>query len=278
MSKIIDGKKIQKKIKEQLIQKINLFSQKPNLAIIYIGSDKGSEQYVRMKKHFGNSLGVSVHVFHFLTSTTKDIIDLIQKISPLYTGVMVQFPLPENIDAKQVLDSIPEEKDVDVLKKEKLVLDNLVLYPPVVRAVECMLKHASINLENYKGVVTVVGFGKTVGVPMLNFLHDKKIKNYSVKKNTSEKERAKIFKSSNVIISGVGSAGIISGDMIPEGAVCIDVGFSLDTSGKTVGDFSIDAYAKSSFFTPVPGGVGPVGIAFLFENLYELHCIFNKSE
>ena len=273
----IDGRKIQNDIKKKLIQKIDGFSVRPTIAIIFVGSDKGSEQYIRMKKKFGEMIGIRVDIFHFFESTDEKIIKVVEGVSRTHTGVMIQLPLPDNIDTKKVLQAIPQEKDVDVLQKPKHVFSDTVLYSPVATAFEYVLKEVGVDLNTCKKKIALVGFGKTVGAPIFYLLQNKGVKPIVIQKDTSLKDRYNILRSSDIIVSGVGTHGVVNEDMISDGSICIDVGFSLDEKGQTVGDFTFEAYEKSSFFSPVPGGVGPVGIVALFENLCKLHEIFSES-
>src|SRR3989344_3972493 len=272
MPKIVDGKKLAEEIKDELKKDIAAFGKKIKLAVIYIGGNTASESFIKRKKVFGASVGVDVEVKKPKKEIWKSREKLRARISQIThdkknTGVIIQLPLPDEIKQRTpyILDSISANKDVDVLSSEavgKLTNGRMDIIPPVAGAIKYIVEKNNIEL-NGKNIV-VVGEGSLVGKPVALWLLSQRLP-FAVLTSKSPNFSETIARA-DVIISGVGKAGLIKKDMVKDGVIAIDAGTSGD-SGQLKGDFEPDVAEKTSLFTPVPGGVGPLTVAMLFKNL-----------
>ncbi len=236
---------------------------KPKLVSIIVGNDPGSILYLNLKRNAGERVGVNVEVVNFLKEAKKeDIINLIKKLNtePKVHGIMVQLPLPSDFsdDARlEIINSIDGGKDVDGLR------DDSPYTAPVVIAVEDILNIAEgyIHPNNYPFITAVVGSNGFVGRKLMARLtgyNSSIFRIYGLDYGSSDFEG--IVKSADIIISVTGKPDLIKADMVKEGVVLIDV-------GAPSGDIEKASYEKASFVSPVPGGVGPVTISCLIENL-----------
>lgn len=263
---IADGKKVAEGLKQKIKQKL---SGEEKVCFIIFGDDPGSRQFIKMKCRFAESLGIHTIVEeHPETVTFDEAKKIIQEIvSRKYSGIVIQLPLPKNLEPQKVLNLVPESLDIDVLgdkTKQAYINSTTSKVPPVARAIEEILNFYNIALENKK--ILVIGTGKLVGEPVANMLKHKGLQFSQIDKNTPEVERKEKIKNADIIISGAGDSFFIKPDMIKDGVVLIDAGTS-ESEGKIVGDVDSTCFEKASLVTPVPGGVGPVTLASLFLNL-----------
>lgn len=229
----------------------------PKLASIIVGDDPASKLYVGLKQKAAKRIGAELDIYYIPEKTRlEDIILLIGTLNTDDTvqGIMIQMPLPgklaENHD--QIVNLINPEKDVDGLQKDSQFLH------PTSKAVVDILIEAEKQLEIKMKTVCVVGATGMVGAPLVEEL---KVEGYKVIEcNSKTKDLKSQSLLADVVISCTGIPGIIKGDMVKEDVVIIDV-------GSPKGDVSPTAYDKAAFYTPVPGGVGPVTISCLLENL-----------
>ncbi len=282
---LIDGKSIAQEIINNLK---NLPKQEKSFAAILVGNAPASINFLEQKEKVAEDIGVNFKIYKFPETIKNDElrkealkITLMKKVG----GVIIQLPLPDHINRQYVLNAIPREKDVDVLGERALGAfyagRNLVL-PPSVGVVEKILQ--SVNYELMDKSVAIVGLGFLIGKPIANWLIGKCQKIYLLDKGFD----SKILKQAHLIITGVGRAGIIKTDMLKEEAGIIDFGYSFDENGKIRGDFDFNSLVASgrprrtspkagyplNFYTPVPGGAGPILVAKLFENFYKLLKVF----
>ncbi|OGZ26912.1 MAG: hypothetical protein A2365_02140 [Candidatus Nealsonbacteria bacterium RIFOXYB1_FULL_40_15] len=243
---IIDGKKISERILNEVRREIQEKELKISLAVILVGDDFSSKIYVKRKEQAAKIIGAGFELFKFNRDISKENLEReIKEISNRFSGLIIQLPLPEGL--KDVLKAIPEQKNVESVS-------------PVVSAVEEILKECGISLEGKK--IALVGRGKLVGKPLEEWLKEKGLEYFGIEK----------IKEADIIITGVGKPKLITQDMVKEGAVVIDIGFSHDENGKAVGDVDFNEVSKkASLITPVPGGVGPITVACLFKNLLKLN-------
>jgi methylenetetrahydrofolate dehydrogenase (NADP+) / methenyltetrahydrofolate cyclohydrolase len=254
----VDGKKIQQEIKEELKTLVKKCTNKPSLGIVLVGDDPASEKFVSLKQKFGEAIGVDIWIKILPESASID--SVIASIGRLETdGVVVQLPLPEHIDEKEVLLSIPKETDVDMLNGGDFVA-------PVAGAVFEILDRHGVQLENKK--IVIVGNGKLVGLPTKDMFIHKGFSPSLVTLETSEEDKLKLLSEADIIVTGAGDPHFIKRDMVKKGVVIIDAGTS-KKSGKLEGDACPSCEWKASLMTPVPGGVGPITIAILFRNLIQ---------
>jgi len=279
----LDGKEITTIIQAELIDLIQQNSLEPVLVVIMVGDNPASLQYIRAKKTFGEDLGVQVEVVQLDESvTTQEVVEIIQKLQDLNTGIMIQLPLPNALDKDLILSSIKPFKDVDVLnsKTQELIFSKALGFEkigaPVALAVEKLLREADIDITNTNKKFLVVGQGEVVGKPISRLLQSFNVDYNSITIETPEEEKSQLFKEADVIISGVGVSGLVQPEMIQKGVVLIDAGTSV-VGASALGDIDPDCYPKASFYSPVPGGVGPVAVAMLFSNLMQLELVHKKS-
>lgn len=256
---IIDGRKIAQKIIERLKRKL---APKNILAAVLVGNNSASESFLKQKAAVAELLGVSFKILRFFKAVSEN--ELKAAIRDLSKdrkvgGIILQLPLPEKFDRDQIISQICEEKDVDALRGGTTVL------APAVGALEVVLR--SINFDCRGKSAVVIGRGLLVGKPIADWLNGK-IKKLTV--FNSSFFDLKILKEADLVISGVGKAGLIKGKDLKRGAVLVDFGYGFK-NGKISGDFDFKSCrGKAAFITPTPGGTGPILVAKLFENFYRL--------
>ncbi len=255
---IADGKNIAQQIEEKLLSE---FAHAPlkKVCFVLFGNDPASIQFIKIKTNIAERLGIKVDLVtgpqNMITDQALGLMDEVNKKD--YDGIVVQLPLPRQLDVDAILSEIPEDKDIDALH-------NLNKTAPVARAVFEILDFYNIDLDGKD--VLVIGNGRLVGKPVAAELSQRGIKYQVIDKNTDETAMNEKIKSADVIISGTGVPHMIKPEMIKEGVVLIDAGTS-EQSGVLVGDIDPACGTKASLLTPVPGGVGPVTVVSLFANL-----------
>lgn len=269
---IIDGRKIASGIIENIKKEISRLDFVPLFCDVLVGEDLSSVQYVGMKAKKAESVGIHFHKATFPASiSTEDLIKEIKILNKVENmcGIIVQLPLPESIDKKAILDSIDPHLDVDCLgsiASDKFYNGDTSLGFPTALACMALLDLLNLDLKNKK--VVVLGQGILVGKPVTALLHFRNISPLVVRSKTENKE--KIIKEADVIISGMGHGKYITGDMIKKGAVLIDAGTS-ESGGGIVGDVNLESVGDvASYVSPVPGGVGPVTVAMLLNNVLKV--------
>lgn len=265
MAQAFLGKKIRDEILADLAIKITRLERKPTLAVFLVGNDPVSVNYVGLKQRLAEKIGIQVKLFHYQETTSEN--DVLQKIKELnqttgVDGIMVQIPLPAHFNREKIVEAISPAKDVDGLRYCLNQASSFL--PPVVLAIAKALEGSAADLENKS--VLIIGHGFLVGDPLRRFLLDQgKTKRLIVLDQPAE-NLATIAQRADVIISATGQAGLVSSEMVSEGVVLIDAGTS-EVGGELRGDIDPAAYQKSSFYSPVPGGIGPVTVAMLMSNL-----------
>lgn len=267
----LDGKSLSNKIKNELkIEVDNLKANgiTPGLAVILVGNDPASSVYVEMKARACEEVGIYSVVHKMPDSVSQeDIISTIKMINqnPYLDGLLLQLPLPPQIDSNRLLEEIAVEKDVDGFHPYNFGrlfagLDSFVPCTPL--GVMRLLDEYKIDVRGKNAVV--VGASNIVGKPMASLLL-----NAGATVDICHiltKDLASHTKNADILISGVGKAGLIRAEMVKDGAIVVDIGTS-KIDGKLKGDVDFDAVAdKCEFITPVPGGVGPMTIAMLLAN------------
>lgn len=262
MAIIFDGKLYS--FKKQLLLKsgAKLLKEKGKnlkLATILVGNDSASRLYINLKKKYIEELGLEVDVYNLPETVKKEEIDAL--IDSLNTdksvnGIMIQLPLPENLKVykDELIEKIQDYKDVDGMKKESKFI------PPTVKAVLEILSLARNEVEVETKNICVVGASGTVGKSLVKEL--KKRGNNVLEADENTKNLEDLTKISDVVISATGVINLISPEMIKEDSILIDVGSPFGDMDPRCGDLA-------SFLTPVPGGVGPVTISCLAENLLQ---------
>ncbi len=281
---LINGKELSQKIRKNVkkeIETLETVGITPGLAVLLVGDDPASKTYVSMKEKACEEAGIYsiVHKMPNSISQNKilEILDMINK-NDYIDGILVQLPLPAQIDTNKILETIDPSKDVDgfhPFNVGRLVsnLDSFVPCTPL--GVMRMFEEYGIDPKGKD--VCIVGASNIVGKPMLNLLLNAgatvdicHIFTKDLKAHTSK---------ADIVIVGVGKAGLISQDMVKDNAIVIDIGINRLESGKLVGDVDFKTVApKCSFITPVPGGVGPMTIAMLLENTLKAAKNRNKKK
>ncbi len=273
MATILNGKKASEKALDNLKKKIKANELKLSLAIISVGKNKVSEIYLRQKRLACEKTGIGFRLYRFPKRISqKKLGTEIKRIAKdqVNSGIVIQLPLPFNsLVISQLFDLIPSKKDVDCLGTtnfNSFCRGNKKVMPPVVLAIKKLFKNYKIKIKD-KNIV-VIGTGRLVGLPVSLWLANEKAEVITVNKSTGN--ITDFIKKADIIISGAGKAGLIKGEMVKKGVVLVDVGASAE-KGKVLGDIEIKSVSKkASFLAPVPGGVGPLTIACLLENLVKL--------
>ncbi len=273
MATILDGKSLSSEIRESLKEEIKRFKEKglrdPCLAVVLVGEDPASKVYVNNKRKACEKVGIKSLLYHLPQNTKQE--ELLELIAQLNAdeevdGILVQLPLPDHIDTREIVTAINPKKDVDGFHPEnmgRLIAgreDGFIPCTPL--GIDIMLRKYNIELEGAN--VTIVGAGFIVGRPlsalMLNrnatvtvcHIYTKDIREFTLK--------------ADILISATGVPGLIDGSKVKEGAVVVDVGIS-KVDGRIVGDVKFDEVKeKAKAITPVPGGVGPMTVTALLMN------------
>ncbi len=270
---ILDGKMVSKKIHEEVKQEVSKLDKKPCLLVILVGDDQASQIYVASKEKACKKVGMLSKTICLGKNTSqKALIDIIQKANDdkNITGILVQMPLPDHMNEKAVVDAISPLKDVDglhALNQGKLMLGEEGIIPATPKGVMRLLSEYHVPLKGKNALV--IGRSILVGKPVAQLLLKE---NATVTIAHSKTQNLKeLCLTMDVIVCAVGKPKTITEDMVKEGAVIVDVGINR-VLGTLVGDVDYLLVApKTSRITPVPGGVGPMTIACLLENVLECY-------
>lgn len=260
---LIQGKYIADEIKRDLAGRVRGIGRHLVLAVVKVGSDAVTAKFVERKRQFGDTIGVEVALHQYPADSTEEV--LAAEVRTLgaereVDGLIVQLPLPLEINADVVLESIPPEKDVDALSSAPRV------GAPVAGAVAEIFARYHIDPRNKCAVV--IGEGRLVGKPIAHWLEEVGAHVDVVSLETTETMRS-LTERADIIVSGAGVPRLITPELVREGVVLIDAGTS-ESEGKLVGDIDPACAEKAALYTPVPGGVGPITVAVLFRNVLEL--------
>lgn len=265
---IVDGNAIASQILTRLGKQIQSLGLRPHLAVVLVGSDPASQTYIRKKQEAAESIGVKFSLYKFPETITTDelIAELHQIQSQSLSGIIVQLPLPATIDKRLALNELDPEIDVDYLSWEslgKLVIGENQLVPPTPGAILEVLNFHKVPLKGKH--VVLVGQGELIGKPLANILIQMPVTLTVCGRET--KNLSDFTKQADILITGVGKAGLISGSMVKPGVVVVDAGVSFKGK-KMFGDVKFEEVSKiASLMTPTPGGVGPITVAKLLENV-----------
>lgn len=274
-AKRLDGKATAAAIKAELTERVGRLSAAgviPGLATVLVGSDPASQNYVRMKHRDCEEVGIrSIRVDLPEQTTAEELEATITSLNmdPTCTGYIVQLPIPRHLDENWALSLIDPDKDADGLHPinlGRLVLNEPATLPCTPRGIVELLRRHDVELNGAE--VVVVGRGITVGRP-LGLILTRRSENATVTLcHTGTRDLAEHTRRADIVVAAAGVPGMITADMIREGAVCVDVGVSR-VDGKTVGDLAPDVWDKASWVTPNPGGVGPMTRAMLLSNVVD---------
>jgi len=271
-AQLIDGKAIAAQVRNEVREAVNRLKAQgvtPGLHVVLVGDDPASAVYVRNKGKASEEVGIAGVTHHLPAETSEaDLLALLRELnsSPDVDGVLVQLPLPKHIDANRITDAQDPARDVDGFHPVNLGLllsgrDGLVACTPA----GCMrlIDETGTDLAGKRAVV--VGRSLIVGKPMALLLMQRNA-TVTVCHSRTQDLKTRVSEA-DVVVAAIGRTRMIKGDWIKPGAVVIDVGMNRDESGKLCGDVDYAAAAEhAAFITPVPGGVGPMTIAFLLRN------------
>ena len=268
---LIDGKKVAEKCKKNIEERIKKLNKMPGFAVIRIGEDEASKIYVRLKHKMSEELGINFTEYHLDENVTQEeLISLIKKLNAddEVDGILLQSPIPYHLNILEAFQTIAPEKDVDgfsPINVGKLVQRQECFAACTPTGVMTMLKEYNIPIEGKHAVV--IGRSNIVGRPMAELLLNA---NATVTICHSKTQNlADIVKTADILVVAIGKPKFITADMIKEGAVVVDVGINrIPDSKKIVGDVDFEnVKEKCSYITPVPGGVGPMTIMTLMDNV-----------
>ena len=282
MAKLLEGKPIAEKIREQIKQEILKLNSKPVLASIQVGENPGTEIYIRSQKKVADILGVDFQLHKLDSDATEEkLIGLIQSLNETkgVNGIIIQVPLLAEMNYKKISQSVLPEKDAEGIHPVnigKILFGASEILPCTPAAVMELLKAAGIDL--YGREVVVVGHSEIVGKPLSLLLLEKFATVTVCHIGTSKVGKLEEHvKRAEVLIVAVGKAGLIKGEWIKEGAIVVDVGINR-AGDKIVGDVEFEeAQKRASWITPVPGGVGPLTVTMLMRNLIEAAKLQHKN-
>ena len=264
---IVDGRRLEETLFEALTKE-RIAGGAVALGILVGNENPVTASYVRIKARAAKRLGVEMK-FRTLSkaATTGEAISFITELTNECDGIIPQLPLPAGIDLDAVRNSIPKEKDIDILSEAAYVefeKGNWKIVPPVPAALAYILEHHHYDVRGKK--VVIIGQGRLVGKPSAVLFKQLGAHVISLEKGA---DVVKETIDADVIILGAGVPGLLTADMIKAGAVVLDAGTS-ELGEKIVGDANPSIAEKCALFTPVPGGVGPIAIAMIFRNLFQL--------
>ncbi|MBR2744898.1 MAG: bifunctional methylenetetrahydrofolate dehydrogenase/methenyltetrahydrofolate cyclohydrolase FolD [Clostridia bacterium] len=273
MAEIIDGKELARKIRMELKEDVSQLNSKgihPKLAVIMVGDDKASKVYVKNKSKACEEIGIEYEEFLLDENTKQEellgLIDELNERADIH-GILLQSPIPKHLDIYQAFNRIDYRKDVDgfnPLNVGKLVIGEDCFVSCTPFGVIKMLEEYGIEIEGKNAVV--IGRSNIVGKPLVQCLL---AKNATVTVcHSRTKNIGEITKNADILVAALGKPKFVKEDMVKDGAVVIDVGINRTDDGKLVGDVDFENISKkASFITPVPGGVGPMTIAMLMNNV-----------
>jgi methylenetetrahydrofolate dehydrogenase (NADP+) / methenyltetrahydrofolate cyclohydrolase len=272
-AQLIDGKAVAARVHEEILQAVRARVAKglraPGLATVLVGEDPASQVYVRNKRATCEKLGIRSVPIHFEATLTEErLLTEIDRLNadPAVDGILVQLPLPRQIDSNRVIERIAPQKDVDGFHPYnfgRLAQKNPLLRPCTPYGCMKLLESTGVTLRGARAVI--LGTSNIVGRPMALelLMADATI----TVCNSKTRDLPDVVRQADIVVAGIGRANFVKGDWVREGAVVIDVGMNRLPDGKLTGDVDFAAAReRASHITPVPGGVGPMTIAMLMQN------------
>ena len=283
MGNIIDGKAlsvvVKDEVKEQVASLEAEYGRKPCLCVIIVGENPASQVYVRNKVKAAAYTEMDSKLIELPAEVSED--ELLAQIAalnedPAVDGILVQLPLPKHIDEEKVIDAIAREKDVDGFHPDNvsgLWLGKECIVPCTPAGVIRLIDSAGVQIAGKTAVV--VGRSNIVGKPVAKLLLDRNATVIIAHSRTEDLKAITLL--ADILVVAVGRAGLITGDMVKEGATVIDVGMNRNAEGKLCGDVDYDScFERAGYITPVPGGVGPMTIAMLMKNT--ITCFLSRQK
>ncbi len=271
----LDGKVLSQELREQMrqeVEQLNAAGKQVGLAVILVGDDPASRVYVNGKKKACEELGIRSFEYALPADTREEeLLELLEQLNEddNVDGILVQLPLPKHLNETTVIETIRADKDVDAFRYEnvgRIMVGNAHFLPCTPAGVMELIDRTGIDLTGKECVV--IGRSNIVGKPQALLLLQR---NATVTIcHSKTRNLAEVTRRADVVVAAVGRANLITGDMIKEGAVVIDVGMNRLPDGKLCGDVEFASVSeKASYLTPVPGGVGPMTITMLMRNTIE---------
>jgi len=274
----MDGKEVSLKIRKILKEEVISRGISPKLLVILVGDDMASQIYVKSKERACKKVGIEAETIVLDNNTSqKEVIDIINKANKdkSVNGILVQLPLPDYMDASAIVNAIDPLKDVDgltVINQGKLVSKEYGIVPATPKGILALLKYYNVKLDGKDAIV--IGRSQLVGKPVAALLLNENATVTMAHSHSNDLQN--LCKNKDIIICAVGHAKLITADMVKEGAVVIDTGINR-VHNTLVGDVDYLAVAnKASRITPVPGGVGPMTVACLLQNIIECYNLQQK--
>ena len=273
MAKIIDGKEVSAQVKEQVKEEAAQLKAatglQVGLAVVIVGNNPASRVYVNNKKKACEAVGFQSFEYALDEDTTQEeLLELVEVLNenPQVNGILVQLPLPKQIDEKAIINAISPDKDVDAFHPSnvgRIMIGSYAFLPCTPAGVMELIASTGVSVSGKNCVVT--GRSNIVGKPMaMLLLHQNGTVTICHSRTQNLKE---ICARADILVAAVGKANFVTADMVKEGAVVIDVGMNRLDNGKLCGDVDFAAVEpKAGYITPVPGGVGPMTIAMLMRN------------
>ena len=273
MANLIDGKAVSARVKEEVRIETEALSAKygkrPGLAVVIVGNDPASRVYVNNKKKACEAVGFTSFEYALPEETTQEeLLELVHTLNedPNVNGILVQLPVPRQIDDKAIINAISPEKDVDAFHPSnvgRIMIGEYAFLPCTPAGVMELIDSTGTEISGKKCVV--IGRSNIVGKPMaMLLLHRSGTVTIC---HSRTQDLASITREADILVAAVGRANFVTADMVKEGAVVIDVGMNRLENGKLCGDVDFEAVSpKASWITPVPGVVGPMTIAMLMRN------------
>jgi len=269
MAKIIDGKAVSQKVKDEIRAEIERDGLSIGLAVVIVGNNQASRVYVNNKKKACEVCGIKSYEYALPEETTEEqLLELVDTLNEdkNINGILVQLPLPKQINEEKIIERISPEKDVDAFHATnvgKIMIGNYAFLPCTPAGVMELIHSTGTEISGKECVV--IGRSNIVGKPMaMLLLHENATVTIC---HSRTKDLAEVCRRADILVSAVGKADFVTADMVKDGAVVIDVGMNRREDGKLTGDVDFESVeAKASYITPVPGGVGPMTITMLMKN------------
>ena len=270
MTKIISGKDIAQAILDSAKTEINKLSVPPKLVIISYNANKASSQYIRLKTEKAAEVGIECAKLDWSSQDLDSCKLAMQKLASdgSVDGIIVQLPVTGLDNFQDVLNLIPASKDVDGLSEASLISlkeNKQVLIPATPKAILEIIEKENIELNNKN--ILIIGQGKLVGLPLGIILKNKRLNITTADASTNS--LSDLTTDADIIISATGSPKLLTGDMVKDGVIVLDAG-AAESDGRTIGDVDYESVEpKCSLISKVPGGIGPVTVACLLQNVVE---------
>ena len=269
MAKIIDGKAVSQKVKDEIRAEIERDGLDIGLAVVIVGNNQASRVYVNNKKKACEVCGIKSYEYALPEETSEEqLLELVDALNndKNINGILVQLPLPKQINEEKIIERISPLKDVDAFNAVnvgKIMIGNYAFLPCTPAGVMELIHSTGTEISGKECVV--IGRSNIVGKPMaMLLLHENATVTIC---HSRTKNLAEVCRRADILVSAVGKADFVTADMVKDGAVVIDVGMNRNAENKLCGDVKYDEVEpKASFITPVPGGVGPMTIAMLMKN------------